>query len=116
MFVSTKRLAIHNIPFSYRDNQLYELCMQNATKNANITFCRIMRAKKGKDKNGHVLLGKSKGFAFVEFTEHLDALTCLRNLNNNPEAFTDKKRPIVEFSIENMRALKIQEKRRQQRN
>ncbi|KAI6183720.1 hypothetical protein M3Y97_00519200 [Aphelenchoides bicaudatus] len=114
MFVSTKRLAIHNLPFSYRDNDLYELCLNNATKNGKIRECRIMRKKSGKDDKGKLVLGKSKGFGFVEFTEHLDALTCLRNLNNNPDVFTDKKRPIVEFSIEDMKALKIQEKRRQQ--
>jgi RNA recognition motif-containing protein len=50
-----------------------------------------MRNKKGKDEHGRSILGKSKGFGFVEFSEHLDALTCLRNLNNNPSIFTDKK-------------------------
>jgi RNA recognition motif-containing protein len=28
---------------------------------------------------------KSKGFGFVEFTEHIHALAALRKLNNNPE-------------------------------
>lgn len=79
------------MPFSYRDDDLYELCMQNATKKAKIVDCRLMRNKKGKDDKGHAVLGKSKGFGFVEFAEHLDALTCLRNLNNNSELFTDKK-------------------------
>lgn len=55
-----------------------------------------MRNKKGKDDNGRAILGKSKGFGFVEFTEHLDALTCLRNLNNNPDIFTDKKVQFVD--------------------
>jgi RNA recognition motif-containing protein len=79
------------LPFSYRDEDLSELCLQHATKKATIRECRIMRNKKGKDEKGRLVLGKSKGFGFVEFTEHLDALTCLRNLNNNPNIFTDKK-------------------------
>lgn len=79
------------MPFSYRDNELYELCLQHATKNARIVDCRVMRNKKGKDDKGGLVLGKSKGFGFVEFSEHLDALTCLRNMNNNPETFNNKK-------------------------
>ncbi|KAI6229866.1 hypothetical protein M3Y99_01122300 [Aphelenchoides fujianensis] len=113
MFVSTKRLAIHNLPFTYRDSDLHELCLKHATKNARIRESRVMRNAKGKDAHGHTILGKSKGFGFVEFADHVDALTCLRNLNNNPEVFTDKRRPIVEFSVENLNALRIQEKRRQ---
>ncbi|KAI6197155.1 hypothetical protein M3Y94_01190800 [Aphelenchoides besseyi] len=113
MFVSTKRLAIHNLPFTYRDADLHDLCLKHATKNAKICESRVMRNLKGKDDKGHMILGKSKGFGFVEFEDHLDALTCLRNLNNNPDVFTDKRRPIVEFSVENLNALRIQEKRRQ---
>ncbi len=35
--------------------------------------------------------GKSKGFAFVEFAEHKDAVACLDKLNNNSQIFTDAK-------------------------
>jgi nucleolar protein 4 len=49
--------------------------------------------------------GKSKGFGFVAFVEHIHALKALRHLNNNPNIFTPQKRPIVEFSIENKVAL-----------
>ncbi|KAJ8325347.1 RNA recognition motif-containing protein [Batrachochytrium dendrobatidis] len=34
---------------------------------------------------------KSKGYGFVEFNSHADALACLRWLNNNPTAFIQKK-------------------------
>lgn len=50
-------------------------------------------------------LGKSKGFGFVEFSEHRHALAALRQLNNNPTVFTAERRPIVEFSVENKMAL-----------
>lgn len=33
----------------------------------------------------------SKGFGFVTFTQHEDALLALRNLNNNPDIFTKEK-------------------------
>ena len=89
-----------------------------------------MRNAKGKDERGRTVLGKSKGFGFVQFGQHVEALTCLRNLNNNSEAFSDVRvscflfhigknerakllqRPIVEFAIENHNAFRIQEKRR----
>lgn len=65
----------------------------------------------------------SKGFGFVEFAEHQHALKAVRFLNNNPEIFTTEKRPIVEFSVENMVALNRkkyrlikQEKLKQQQN
>ncbi|CAG2121699.1 unnamed protein product, partial [Medioppia subpectinata] len=59
--------------------------------------------------------GKSKGFGFIAFTEHIHALKALRQLNNNPNIFTSDKRPIVEFSIENKVALN-KKKHRMNRN
>lgn len=32
-------------------------------------------------------MGKSKGYAFLSFKTHNEALLCLRRVNNNPEAF-----------------------------
>ena len=59
--------------------------------------------------------GKSKGFGFVQFTQHNHALKALRHLNNNPKIFTPQKRPIVEFSIENKVAIN-KKMRREQNN
>lgn len=53
----------------------------------------------------------SKGYAFVTFAEHQSALNALRKLNNNPEVFKKDQRPIVEFSIENRKALLARQKR-----
>lgn len=55
--------------------------------------------------------GQSKGFGFLSFKRHDDALNVLRKLNNNPEVFSASHRPIVSFSIEDMNVLKIKEKR-----
>ena len=40
------------------------------------------------DANG---IGRSKGFAFVEFSTHETALTALRATNNNPSLFANRK-------------------------
>ena len=49
----------------------------------------------------------SLGYAFVNFVREEDALKCLRVLNNHPDIFFKDKRPIVEFAVENSKALKI---------
>jgi nucleolar protein 4 len=56
---------------------------------------------------------KSKGFGFLSFKKHENALNVLRKLNNNPEVFSANHRPIVSFSIEDMNVLKIKEKRQE---
>lgn len=35
--------------------------------------------------------GKSRGYAFINFTQHTDALHALRATNNKPEIFGDNK-------------------------
>ena len=84
---------------------------------------RIARARLEPDG----VTARSKGFGFIEFSTHLHALACLRELNNNPAystAFaaggaTAKTRPedewprlIVEFAIENIAKVKEHEKRK----
>lgn len=72
--------------------------------------CVILRDTEKKDAKGQA---KSRGCAFVEFESHEHALVCLRQMNNNPALFGGKPaRPIVEFAVENVRALKIQQKKR----
>ncbi|XP_038667648.1 RNA-binding protein 28 isoform X1 [Scyliorhinus canicula] len=111
IFVSPTRLCIHNIPKSVTDQQLRKLCLQAAgTKGVRIKESRIMRdLRTAKTK----VDGRSLGYGFVEFTEHSHSLTALRFLNNNPEVFGPEKRPIVEFSLEDRRKLKIKEMRLQ---
>ena len=43
----------------------------------------------------------------MNFVREEDALKCLRILNNHPDVFFKDKRPIVEFAVENSKALKI---------
>ena len=53
------------------------------------------------------------GYAFCTFGSHSDALKCLRVLNNHPQIFFKDKRPIVEFAVENAKAIKLLEDRRE---
>uniref|UniRef100_A0A1B0FKE9 RRM domain-containing protein n=1 Tax=Glossina morsitans morsitans TaxID=37546 RepID=A0A1B0FKE9_GLOMM len=57
--------------------------------------------------------GKSKGFGFMSFKTHQEALLALRKLNNNPNIFSQQHRPIVAFSIEDRAVHRIKEKRRE---
>jgi len=101
-FISDRRLCIHNLPPSINDTKLRELFQKAANdKSAQILWAKVMCNRSKTDNK----LGNSKGFGFVEFSDHVHALKALRHLNNNPEIFTPDKRPIVEFSVENMVAL-----------
>lgn len=64
-------------------------------------------------------LNPSKGYGFVDFAHHGQALAALRQMNNNP-AFSgqarsegaakgESSRLIVEFSVENHAKLKLQQ-------
>ncbi|KAE9412993.1 hypothetical protein Angca_009393 [Angiostrongylus cantonensis] len=108
MFVSPTRLMIHNLPMSMTDEELKKLCRTAVGELAAITECRIWKDPLKLDAKGNP---RSKGFAFVNFTEHKDALECLLKLNNNPQTFSNQRRPIVEFSIENLLAVRAKARR-----
>lgn len=55
-----------------------------------------MRNLKDLDDNG---LPRSKGYGFVSFKRHEDALSALRALNNNPDVFSDKKVILYHFIV-----------------
>ncbi|XP_069567255.1 RNA-binding protein 28 isoform X1 [Brachyistius frenatus] len=112
VFVSKTRLCVHNLPKSVDNRKLKTLCLQavKGVKGVRIPECRVMydkRPEKGK------VMGQSLGYGFVQFGEHEHALSTLRHLNNNPDIFGANKRPIVEFSLEDSRKLKIKEIRQQ---
>lgn len=108
MFVSKDRLVVHNLPLSWDDKKLRTLCEKFAGPGAVIKESRIMRDRKKLDANG---IGISKQYGFVAFSKHENALTALRNLNNNPNIFSSSKRPIIVFSIENKTAILAKQKR-----
>ncbi|XP_054475753.1 RNA-binding protein 28 [Anoplopoma fimbria] len=112
VFVSKNRLCVHNLPKSVDNKKLKALCLQavKGGKGVRITECRVMYDKK--PEKGQVT-GQSLGYGFVQFQAHEHALSTLRYLNNNPDIFGSHKRPIVEFSLEDSRKLKIKELREQ---
>ncbi|KAH6936832.1 hypothetical protein HPB50_023233 [Hyalomma asiaticum] len=105
-FVSPTRLSVHNLPLSVDDRKLRALFLENAPRGARITEARVMRNLKSPTV-------ESYGYGFVTFTKHEDALAALRELNNNPGTFGPKKRPIIEFCLENKAALVAKERRLQ---
>ncbi|KAM4618578.1 RNA-binding protein 28 isoform 2-T2 [Polymixia lowei] len=112
VFVSKTRLCVHNLPKSVDNNKLKSLCLQavKGSKGVRVTECRVMYDKKPEKGKA---LGQSLGYGFVQFQHHEHALNTLRHLNNNPDIFGSHKRPIVEFSLEDGRKLKIKEIRQQ---
>ncbi|XP_064417189.1 RNA-binding protein 28 [Latimeria chalumnae] len=112
VFVSKTRLCVHNLPRAVDNKQLRALLLKSAGggKGVRIKECRVMRDLKNRTAGG---VGRSLGYAFAEFEEHKHALQALRHLNNNPKIFGPSKRPIVEFSLEDQRKLKIKEMRAQ---
>merc|ERR1719259_1460186 len=112
-FISDTRLSVHNLPTTCDEKKLKKIfvdaVVNNGVKGPKITECRIMRdggrvsAAKGQ--------GKSRGFGFVSFATHDQALVALRHVNNNPDIVGEKRRLIVEFSVESTKALQIKEKR-----
>jgi len=104
-FVSANRLCVRNLPVYVDDGKLKAIFAKSVSKSAKITEAKVM---KDMTVPGKV---KSKEFGFVTFENHEDALVALRNVNNNPNTFTAERRPIVEFSIENRKALLARQKR-----
>lgn len=81
-FVSRERLVVHNIPVTYDSAKLGTAVRQHAKikpKNYRVE-------RENQPSAGHPQ-GKSKGFGFLDFENHNDALLCLRRLNNNPAVF-----------------------------
>ncbi|XP_069105565.1 RNA-binding protein 28-like [Argopecten irradians] len=109
IFISATRLCVRNLPLQFTDKELKQLFLKVAgDKKAVINEVRIMRDLERVNGQGKA---KSRGYGFVNFTEHKHALQALRTANNNPDLFQEKRRLIVEFSLENKAALQAKEKK-----
>ena len=103
-FVSDVRLAVRNLPKTCLDNDLRNVFQSVGGKKLSLCKAKVIKSKD--DRKGGKLV--PTGFAFVEYKKHEDALAALREYNNSPSCF-DKRRPIVEFSVENRIKLKQHE-------
>ncbi|CAI5724624.1 unnamed protein product [Peronospora destructor] len=144
-FVSPVRLSVRNLSTALDDRKLKklfhdaasagvlsgivdrsevkpELLSKGGNPPVKVRMAKVVRdmesAKTGKDP-------RSRGYGFVEFSEHSHALAALRVLNNNPKYTSyaagrvatsgapdsSKSRLIVEFALENHGKLKLREKR-----
>jgi nucleolar protein 4 len=128
--VSSTRLSVRNLPAEVDEKQLKSVFLAASAEEfqhknhagelvnqihgrAVIKQVKLMRESDKLDpKSG---LGRSKRFGFVEFTDHQHALHALRVLNNNPKAFlsqsSSNNRPVIEFSIEDVRKLQLRKKK-----
>jgi nucleolar protein 4 len=99
------------------------LAVPSRTRKIVVTQAKIIRDANRLDENKKP---KSKGYGFIEFKSHADALACLRYMNNNISAFakamgeeehkknTKNKKPVVEFAVENNLVLKKRKDRQSQ--
>lgn len=81
-FVSRNRLSVHNLPLNYDNENLRDMVI--AYTGFKPHECRVMRENKVTPEHPK---GISKGFGFMSFNTHQEALTALRKLNNNPKIF-----------------------------
>lgn len=102
---------MRNLPLNLNADDLKkQLAEFSKIEGLSLTNAKIMRSKDRKDESGSL---RSMGFGFVDVNTHENALKLLRATNNNPEIFGENRRPIVEFSVENTKALKILDLKKQ---
>ena len=150
-FVSRTRLCVRNLPLTCDERQLKNVFLRACESNADrkkkvgkrIVSVFIVRDKAtGRTVGG---VARSRGYGFINFAEHEDALFSLRALNNSQTTFEDRipgalsalgappegskgqeqdeeqaeptarssRRLVVEFAVENAKALSALEKRKQ---
>jgi len=108
-FISPTRLTIHNLPVNIDDTKLRNIIIQTLKdnhipmKDIVLNECRVMRKNKEAK--------KSLGYGFINLSRHEIALRVIELLNNNKHVFGPNRRPIVQFSIENHRALQLKDQR-----
>eukprot|EP00884_Botryococcus_braunii_P019055 jgi/Botrbrau1/5833/Bobra.0366s0015.1 len=110
-FVSRTRLCIRNIPYALDEKALKQLVLDAVKQHASKAHPKVKQVKILRDQDKTAADGKpaSRGMAFVELEEHEHAICALRSLNNNPAPFGRDRRPLVEFAVESIRAVKTRE-------
>jgi nucleolar protein 4 len=140
-FVSDVRLSVRNLPRDFDEKVLKHMCIcaSRVGGTANATVSRVApRITHVKIVRDEVRKDRSRGYGFVQFQDHAHALLALNSMNNNPSAIEalirekpkalmidderarllrkqwgDSRRLIVEFSVEDMRQVRIIEQVKQ---
>jgi len=108
--VSRTRLCLRNLPFAVDEATLKPLLVKAVTDRASkavpkLVQVKVLRGAVAAKPGKAVGATKSRGMAFAEFEDHEHALCALRSLNNSPAPFGADRRPIVEFAVDDARAL-----------
>ncbi|KAL7721602.1 RNA-binding protein [Entamoeba marina] len=88
--INKYRICLRNLPKDVKEKDIRKE-LDKHCKHGKISDIKLTKGDKG----------KNKGYGFVQFTEHEDALNIVKNLNETI-MFPHKKRIIVEFSIDDM--------------
>ena len=111
IFVSPTRLLFKNISKNITDDELKllvkKILIDHNAELANkklFVQVKILKETETLDKKGNPL---SKGIAFIEFKKHEYAVQAIKLCNNDSRYFGGKFKPIVEFSLEDHRVLRV---------
>ncbi|KNC52295.1 RNA-binding protein 28 [Thecamonas trahens ATCC 50062] len=107
--VSTKRLAIRNIPLTKTEKELKADILKALNRNVRHKIIKQVKIVRDKNRITAAGIGRSRGYGFVQFAHHDDALKALQLLNNNPEFYSDERRLIVEFAVDAKEAIERHE-------
>lgn len=99
--VSETRLSVHNIPDNFGPGRLRKIFAvapkRYARAHPDDPNYRFLRRSSPHITEVRIIEGQ-RGVGFLEFSDHLHALAALRQVNNNPTYFDDR-RLIVEFAL-----------------
>lgn len=93
--VSKTRVSVHNMPLTLTESELRKMVVGCCKLKGRLLQSKIVRSK---DRLGVDGKPRSKGFGFLEFQEHEDALAVIAAMNNSPKYFDPKRRPIMQFA------------------
>jgi nucleolar protein 4 len=93
--VSRTRVSVHNMPLTLTEGELRKMVTEACVYKGRLLQVKVVRSK---DRIGTDAKLRSKGFGFLEFAEHEDALAVIAGMNNSPKFFDAKKRPILQFA------------------
>lgn len=106
--VSRTRLCIRNLPKSLTDDQLRAIFKKAAAEIPGKAAFHQVKVVRDKERDN-----SSRGYGFVEFSDHIHAKTALTSLNGQHSKIAKGNRLFVEFAVEDSRVLQAREFRLQ---